>query len=187
MFLNHFCLRKEHTKRRCSQIVRKEYVCLRRRNESDIFSHTLRHGRDRTAAVNQRGRKHLTERSHEAMCVEMCPKKKNSFSSCVNTTTEGDLNMHSSKGFYTTILVSEESHPFTALQPVVVPVYTLHGVCLNPGAQAQTTAITSGQKSPRRSPGFQRWLKHKTQMIIKDYTSKCKQKLELRSSLEERL
>lgn len=28
---------------------------------------------------------------------------------------EGDLNMHSSKGFYTTILVTEESHPVTAL------------------------------------------------------------------------
>lgn len=28
---------------------------------------------------------------------------------------EGDLNMHSSKGFYTNILVIEESHPVTAL------------------------------------------------------------------------
>ena len=37
------------------------------------------------------------------------------FCSCVNAATEGDLNMHSSKGFYTTILVTEESHPVTAL------------------------------------------------------------------------
>lgn len=54
------------------------------------------------------------------------------FCSCVNLATEGDLNMHSSKGFYTTILVTDESHPVTALQPVVVSVCTLHRVCLNP-------------------------------------------------------
>lgn len=34
---------------------------------------------------------------------------------CVNAAAEGDLNMHRSKGFYTPILVCEESHPVTAL------------------------------------------------------------------------
>lgn len=48
---------------------------------------------------------------------------------CSLMNPEGDLNMHSSKGF---ILkpVSEESHPVTILQPGVVSVCTVR---LNPG------------------------------------------------------
>lgn len=67
-------------------------------------------------------------------CVEnLRPEQVPFLCSCVNLATEGDLNMHRSKGFYTTILVTEESHPVTALQSVVVSVSTLHRVCLNPG------------------------------------------------------
>lgn len=58
-----------------------------------------------------------------------------SLSSYMDTATEGDLNMHSSKGFYKTILVTEESHPVTALEPVMVSVYTVHDVRLCPGMQ----------------------------------------------------
>lgn len=48
----------------------------------------------------------------------------------LDESTEGDLNMHSSKGFII-IMVSEESHPGTSLQPDVVSV--LCSVRLNPG------------------------------------------------------
>lgn len=71
--------------------------------------------------------------------------------SSVNTATEDDLNMHSSKGFYTTILVNEESHSVTALWLVVVSVLCM--VSVYPGMQ-QTSVQTTMGKITKTHPGF---------------------------------
>lgn len=90
MFLNHFCLRKAHTKR---------------------SSATFRDGsRGGEGAIQ-----HRRPRRRKYQPVSECVNQRLCLSASVNAAAEGDLNMHSSKGFYTPILVCEESHPVTAL------------------------------------------------------------------------
>lgn len=124
MFLNHFCLRKAHTK--CSTA------------NGDVQMRIEDSGWAYAGAINQISNTLTTKMwsshnccrleglsaiwvtqpwSHKQQDLHLKKWRENVhfFCSCVNAATEGDLNMHSSKGFYTTILVTEESHPVTAL------------------------------------------------------------------------
>lgn len=54
--------------------------------------------------------------------------------------------MHSGKGFHTTTLVSEESHPVTALQPLLLSIFTLRRVYVR--IQERDRETSHGRVSP---------------------------------------
>lgn len=71
--------------------------------------------------------------------------------------SEGDFNMHRGKGFYITVLIREESHPVTALQPVLVSIHTPKQVRPNP----QTCSKSTNTALVRTTGFLQRRSKHK--------------------------
>lgn len=67
--------------------------------------------------------------------------------------------MHSSKGFYTKILVTDESHSVTAVWPVMISVYALYGICLHPGKQWPYRQDSDHSKS-------QQWVKPQSHGLV---------------------
>lgn len=67
--------------------------------------------------------------------------------------SEGDFNMHRGKGFYITVLIREESHPVTALQPVLVSIHTPKQVRPNPQTQRSSAqpGFSKGVQSTKRN------------------------------------
>lgn len=114
MFLNHFCLRKAHTKmpHRNGDVPDDRYKRLhsRRSKKSDFRLFTAQIWSPRGCRLQRVWNFWVLQPE-----IWRSVRRISTCSCCVNAASEGDLNMHSSKGFYTTILVSDESHSLTAL------------------------------------------------------------------------
>lgn len=112
--LNHFCLRKAHIKGSiATEMFRRQQIIMGVFVQAQWKQIAYDTG-EIVAAASQR--ESVIFGAHKSQ--ELWKRVRGGFFfpfSFFAPAAEGDLNMHSSKGFYTNILVIEESHPVTAL------------------------------------------------------------------------